>query len=146
MADIVENGMAYYWLQFGVDRRGLMEAAKEYRGLAYAPYSKFPVGAAILLDDGRIVGGCNVENASYGLSLCAERVAMASAITGGKCAPLAVAVAGPEGVFCSPCGACRQFLSEFNREMEVVLVDGGELLSFALDELLPHGFRLGHAR
>ena len=132
-----------YWEKFGIDRSALMQTADEYRELAYAPYSKFPVGAALLMEDGRVVGGCNVENASYGLSLCAERAAMVSAIADGRRTPLALAVAGPAGVFCSPCGACRQFLSEFGGEaMEVVLMKRGELVSFSLGELLAHPFRL----
>ena len=131
-----------HWEKFGIDRRGLMAAAVEYRALAYAPYSRFPVGAALLMDDGSVVGGCNVENASYGMSLCAERVAITSAVAGGRKSPLAIAVTGPDGVFCSPCGACRQFLSEFNAELEVLLMRDGELVSFSLAELLPHSFRL----
>ena len=132
-----------YWEKFGIDRDALMATADEHRELAYAPYSKFPVGAALLMDDGSVVGGCNVENASYGLSLCAERAAMVSAIAGGRRMPLALAVAGPVGVFCSPCGACRQFLSEFGgEEMEVILRRHGELVSFSLGELLAHPFRL----
>jgi cytidine deaminase len=119
-----------------------MERAREYRARAYAPYSRFAVGAALLMDDGAVVCGCNVENASYGMSICAERVAMSCAIASGRRTPLAVAVAGPDGVFCSPCGACRQFLSEFNPRMEVLLIDGGELKLFRLDELFPHNFHL----
>lgn len=135
-----------YWEKFGVDRSGLMAAAEGYRERAYAPYSKFQVGAALLMEDGSVVGGCNVENASYGLSLCAERTAMVSAIAGGRRAPLAIAVAGPAGVFCSPCGACRQFLSEFNEELEVVLMKQGELVSFSLGELLAHRFQMERAK
>ena len=119
-----------------------MRRAHEYRARAYAPYSRFAVGAAILMEDGSVIGGCNVENASYGMSLCAERVAMTSAVASGRKTPLAVAVAGPKGVFCSPCGACRQFLTEFNPNMEVLLLEGGELKSFRLDALLPHRFHL----
>ena len=134
-----------HWEKFGIDRGSLMKTANEYREQAYAPYSKFPVGAALLMEDGSVIGGCNVENASYGLSLCAERTAMVSAIAGGRKVPLAIAVAGAEGTFCSPCGACRQFLSEFNEELEIVLLKHGELVSFSLGELLVHRFRLGCA-
>ena len=119
-----------------------MKRAHEYRARAYAPYSRFAVGAALLMEDGSVIGGCNVENASYGMSICAERVAMTCAVASGRKTPLAVAVAGPEGFFCSPCGACRQFLAEFNPGMEILLTEGGELKSFRLDALLPHRFRL----
>ena len=122
--------------------RALYTRAQQARDLAYAPYSKFYVGAAILLEDGTIVAGCNVENASLGLSLCAERVAMVKSISEGKKRPLAVAVAGIEGVLCSPCGACRQFLSEFNGEMLVILADGDALVVHSLADILPLQFKL----
>lgn len=131
-----------FWDVLGHTKQGLMDVALEYRKKAYAPYSNFLVGAAILMDDGRVFGGCNVENASYGISICAERVAMSSAVANGKKMPLAVAVAGADGVFCSPCGACRQFLVEFNQQMEVILMQRGELVSFHLHELIPYGFRM----
>ncbi len=130
-------GTAAYWAKFGLLPEDLMKRAHEY-----APYSHFSVGAAILLDDGSVVGGCNVENASYGMSLCAERVAMSGAVASGRRTPLAIAVAAPDGVFCPPCGACRQFLAEFNPDVEVLLAEGGELKSFRLDTLLPHRFHL----
>jgi cytidine deaminase len=110
--------------------------------MAYAPYSNFFVGAALLMDDGFVVGGCNVENVSYGVTLCAERIAMGNAVSSGRIRPLAIAVAGDEDSFCSPCGACRQFLSEFNPRMEVLLLKNGEIISIGLDELLPHSFVL----
>lgn len=139
---MIENGIADYWLGFGLTPLDLMEAAHEYRSRAYAPYSRFTVGAAILLDDGSVVGGCNVENGSYGISICAERVAMSCAVASGKRNLLAVAVSGPSGVFCSPCGACRQFLSEFNPRAEIFLMEGDELRVFSLGSLLPYGFSL----
>lgn len=122
--------------------RSLYARAEKARTLAYAPYSKFYVGAAILFEDGTIDVGCNVENASIGLSLCAERVAMVKAVSKGKKRPLAVAVAGAEGVLCSPCGACRQFLSEFNGEMLVILADGDAIAIHTLAEILPLQFKL----
>lgn len=131
-----------YWPKFDMTPKDLMEHAEVYRERAYAPYSKFPVGAAILMDDGSVFGGCNVENASYGVTICAERVAMSSAVASGKTGPLAIAVAGGASVFCSPCGACRQFLSEFNPRLEVLLMKEGEITSFSLDALLPHHFKL----
>lgn len=120
----------------------LMAAAEEARGRAYAPYSGFPVGAAILFGDGRVVTGCNVENASYSLSICAERNAMSTAVAMGLTRPVAVAVAGPDGVFCPPCGACRQFLAEFSRGMPVIIKGEGGITAIALNELLPSGFSL----
>lgn len=120
----------------------LMTEAEKARRRAYAPYSGFSVGAALLFEDGSVVSGCNVENASYSLSLCAERNAMTTAVAMGLTRPTAAAVAGPDGVFCPPCGACRQFLAEFNRAMPVIVKDAQGVRVIALDELLPSGFSL----
>lgn len=120
----------------------MVEAAAEAREKAYVPYSGFAVGAALLFDDGRLVTGCNVENASYGLAICAERNAMTTAVAEGLTRPVAVAIAGPGGLSCPPCGACRQFLAEFNREMTVLLEDAGGIKTITLEELLPFGFSL----
>jgi cytidine deaminase len=119
-----------------------MSEAKKYRQRAYAPYSEFSVGAALLFSDGSVSGGCNVENASYGLSICAERAAMINAVAAGRLRPLAIAVYAGDFPLCSPCGACRQFLSEFNPDMEVVMMKSGELFVVSLSELLPHKFSL----
>ena len=94
-------------------RRALVEAALAARSLAYAPYSKFLVGAAVLTESGAIYAGCNVENASYGLTICAERVALCSAVAAGHRTLAAMAVATSGGG--TPCGACRQFAAEFAR-------------------------------
>ena len=94
----------------------------------------------MLMDDGSIVGGCNVENGSIGLTICAERSAMVTAVAVGKKKPLAVAVTGRDGIFCSPCGACRQFLSEFNPLMDIILLNEGKIQIYSLDELLPWQF------
>jgi cytidine deaminase len=110
--------------------------------MAYAPYSNFLVGAALLMDDGAVIGGCNVENASYGVSLCAERVAMGNAVASGRIRPLAIAVAGNGASFCPPCGACRQFLAEFNPDMDVILARQGRLITMPLGSLLPYRFKL----
>lgn len=120
----------------------LMAEAEKARARAYAPYSGFSVGAALLFEDGSVVSGCNVENASYSLSICAERNAMTTAVAMGLTRPTAAAVAGPDGVFCPPCGACRQFLAEFNGAMPVVIKDARGFRIIALDELLPSGFSL----
>ncbi|MEQ8210696.1 MAG: cytidine deaminase [Lacipirellulaceae bacterium] len=124
-------------------RKALIQAAIEARANAYAPYSEFLVGAAILTADGKIFGGCNVENASYGLTICAERVAAGSAVAAGSQAFLAVAVATPGGH--SPCGACRQFLAEFGGSMTVLLVDSDDpakVRETSLDRLLPEQFEI----
>jgi cytidine deaminase len=121
----------------------LLDRAREAREFAYAPYSGFTVGAALLAEDGRIFTGCNVENASYGLTTCAERVAIGKAASEGVREVRAVAVAGPEThPICPPCGSCRQILYEFGPEMEVVISGeaGGEPQVLAIDELLPSAF------
>jgi cytidine deaminase len=117
----------------------LVTAALAVRRRAYAPYSRFRVGAALLARDGAIYSGCNVENASYGLTICAERNAVAHAVAMGARAFDAVVIATENGV--APCGACRQVLAEFNPQMTVILVDGaGRQRRFSLAELLPVAF------
>jgi cytidine deaminase len=126
-------------------KASLLAAAREAAATAYAPYSRFRVGAAVLAD-GRIWRGSNVENASYGLALCAERVALFNAVSAGARAVAAVAVAcvdaapGAPPAARMPCGACRQVMAEFLAPGTPVLVDGvGEL---TLADLLPQPFRL----
>jgi cytidine deaminase len=120
----------------------LLAQARLARENAHAPYSRFSVGAALLTDDGRVFTGCNVENASYGLTVCAERVAVFKAISEGVRDFRAIAVIGPEDdVPCSPCGACRQVLHEFNPEMRVIVPSGpGSSRVWTGSELLPHAF------
>jgi len=130
------------------DQQQLIEAAQAARKQAYAPYSKFLVGSAVLAEDGTITAGANVENASYGLTLCAERVAVGAAVASGARKLVAVAVVTSGGA--SPCGACRQVLAEFGGEMDVVLVDAGaptagdptNVRVMTLDALLPEQFQL----
>ena len=114
----------------------LVEMAWETRLKAHAPYSQFQVGAALLASDGRVFTGCNVENLSYGLTMCAERVAIGAAIAAGVNQFEAVAVVADTGVPISPCGACRQVLAEFGVP-KVLLANRSERLEFSLDELLP---------
>jgi cytidine deaminase len=102
-----------------IDR--LIRAAIDVRDQAYAPHSHFYVGAALLMPDGEIALGCNVENASYSMSLCAERVAASAAVASGYRSWRAIAIASVGGVM--PCGACRQFLSEFGADITVIVVD-----------------------
>jgi cytidine deaminase len=119
----------------------LIKQALAARGMAYAPYSHFHVGAAVLTASGESFSGCNVENASYGLTICAERAAVCTAVAAGHTKIVAVAVATSGGA--SPCGACRQVLSEFGPAMEVVLVDADEptrVRVTSLDKLLPEQF------
>jgi cytidine deaminase len=123
-----------------VDR--LIAAATAARRAAYAPYSGFAVGAALLTSDGRVTTGCNVENASYGLSVCAERNAIFHAVAEGERSLAAVAVVTENGV--APCGACRQVLAEFNPQMTVIVADTtGNRTIYRLDELLPRAFGPG---
>jgi cytidine deaminase len=117
----------------------LVTAASEARGRAYAPYSRFPVGAAVLAG-GEVYTGCNVENASYGLTICAERSAVFAAVAAGRRRIDAVAVVGDAPVPVAPCGACRQVLHEFGPEMLVIMAGRGETVTRPLRELLPLAF------
>ncbi len=119
-----------------MDWEKLVAAAWQAREAAYAPYSNFAVGAALLAKDGRIFMGCNVENISYGLTNCAERVAIGAAVAAGAREFLAVAVVADTGVPISPCGACRQVLAEFGTP-RVMLANRNEQLEFSLEDLLP---------
>lgn len=125
-----------------MDYRNLLRRAYEAQSLSYSPYSGFRVGVALLFEDGTVVTGCNVENASYGLTLCAERNAMTTAVAQGLKKPVAAAVAGEQDVPCTPCGSCRQFLAEFNIAMDIVLDKGGEPEVIRLSDLLPRCFTL----
>lgn len=118
----------------------LLAAAVVARGQSYSPYSRFAVGAALAAADGTIFSGANVENASYGLSMCAERVAIYHALSLGSRRFDAVAVTGPDGVLTLPCGACRQVLHEFGPEMDVIYADAGEVKVTPLAVLLPAAF------
>lgn len=123
------------------DAKPLVAAATDARNRAYAPYSQFQVGAAVLTSSGEVFAGCNVENASYGLTMCAERAAVSAAVAAGQQQIVAVAVATPGGH--APCGACRQVLTEFGPAMQVFLVDADDELHVretTLDKLLPDGF------
>lgn len=121
-----------------IDR--LVRAAIDARDQAYAPHSHFYVGAALLLPDDEIISGCNVENASYSLCICAERGAAVTAVARGYRKWRAVAIATVGGV--TPCGACRQFLSEFGLDLHVIMVNvlDGSRRSMTLAQLLPEAF------
>lgn len=124
--------------------RELITLAENACKNAYAPYSEFKVGAALLTSDGRVFTGCNVENASYGGAICAERTAAVKAVSEGAVHFSAIAIANAGGGLTFPCGICRQFLYEFAEDnFRVILKDEkGELAVYALEELMPHGFRL----
>ena len=123
--------------------RELINIAVEAAGEAYAPYSGFRVGAALECADGTVFTGCNVENASYGLSVCAERTAVFKAVSEGRRSFRRLAVFAEGEEYCMPCGACRQVLQEFAPELEILSARGdGRYVSYALRELLPHPFEL----
>ena len=126
------------------DWHALKSAALAARGRAYAPYSDYRVGAALLVEGGEVVAGCNVENATYGAACCAERTAVFAAVAQGLTSFRAIAVAtgGPEAG--TPCGICRQVLAEFSDGALEVLcfTDEGAEARYTLAELLPHAFRL----
>jgi cytidine deaminase len=124
-------------------RQQLIKQACLVRERAYARYSHFEVGAALLIDTGQIVTGCNVENASYGLTNCAERTALFSAVSQGLQRFQAIAIASSGGV--SPCGACRQVLAEFAPDLPILLIDvlkPGQVVETNLAQLFPGPFRL----
>jgi cytidine deaminase len=126
-----------------LDYEDLIAKAMGARKKAHAPYSHFTVGAALLAKSGRIYTGCNVENASYGLSICAERTAVFKAVSEGERDFEAIAVVTENGV--TPCGACRQVLMEFGEDIQVIVADGaGGYRVFGLQELLPEAFTSEH--
>jgi len=125
-------------------RKELEQAAALVMKNAHAPYSNFHVGSAILLTNGEIFTGCNVENASYGMTNCAERTAIFSAVAqlGPKIEIQAVAVTNDQGVACSPCGACRQVIYEFGPNATIYYQGANGPKQAQITELLPEGFRL----
>lgn len=119
----------------------LVAAAAAARERAFAPYSNFKVGAALLTEDGTVVPGCNVESASYGLTICAERVAIARGVTDGYRCFTRVAVVTDTPAPTPPCGACRQLLWEFAPDAEVVLANlKGDVVTWAVKDLIPGAF------
>jgi cytidine deaminase len=119
----------------------LIEAAMEARKRAYAPYSKYQVGAALLGGSGKIYTGCNVENASYGATICAERTAAVKAVSEGETAFVALAVAVGGDQPAAPCGICRQFLAEFGMDLKIILInEAGKTIETNLAQCLPGAF------
>ncbi|MCQ2558190.1 MAG: cytidine deaminase [Oscillospiraceae bacterium] len=121
--------------------RELMTIAKRAAMNSYSPYSHFPVGAAIECTDGTVYTGCNVENAALGSTLCAERIACAKAVSEGHQQFTRLAIYADSQNWCTPCGACRQFLAEFNPELEVLCARAGDrYVSYRLSDLMPNRF------
>jgi len=118
----------------------LIQSAKDVQKLSQAKYSNFKVGAALETDEGEIFTGCNVESSSYGLTICAERVALTKALSEGKLNFRRIVIIGPDNDFCPPCGACRQLLYDYAANLTIILTDGQEIKQLTLDELLPHAF------
>ena len=124
----------------------LVAAAREAQASAYAPYSNFTVGAAVLLSDGTVQPGCNIENASFGLSVCAERVAIFHAVAAGRMDIVAIAVSTSAPKLCKPCGACRQVIAEFSHaDAPIVIISttqSGLSATETIADLLPGSFTL----
>ncbi|MBQ7153977.1 MAG: cytidine deaminase [Synergistaceae bacterium] len=137
------------WPSTKISPEDLLGMAREAARRAYVPYSRYHVGAAMLFEDGSVVQSCNVENASYGITICAERAGVVIMVSQGKRNPLAIAVTGSHEdrddylkIECPPCGACRQALMEFNTNMLVVLASKDGAKVYELKKLLPHSFSL----
>ncbi|MBQ7169579.1 MAG: cytidine deaminase [Synergistaceae bacterium] len=140
---------SHSWPSSSVSPERLLELAREAASMSYSPYSHYRVGAALLFAGDEVIQSCNVENASYGLTICAERSGVAAMVSRGKRSPLAIAVVGSHAdrddymtVPCPPCGACRQTLAEFGPDMLVVLASENGAEVYSLNELLPLTFTL----
>ena len=127
-----------------MDYQELINRAKEASEKSYSPYSKFAVGACVLTENGNIYTGCNFENASFGLTICAERNAIGSAVAAGEQKIKAVAIYSPNAEYCQPCGACRQVMHEFRSDSGIDIITTGAygLKILTIDNLLPEGFSL----
>lgn len=137
------------WPSEKITPEELLEQSREAARRAYVPYSRFHVGAAMLMPNDEVILSCNVENASYGITICAERAGVVIMVSQGKRNPLAIAVTGSHEdsddyfkIACPPCGACRQALMEFNKDMLVVMASKDGAKVYELKKLLPHSFTL----
>lgn len=128
-----------------IDYKQLMDTAKEASKKSYSPFSKFAVGAGVLASSGKIYAGCNVENSSFGMTICAERCAIFKAVSEGEREIFAVAIYSPNEDECYPCGACRQVMYEFqgDREIDIITEEKGNLNVKKLSAFLPYGFKIG---
>ncbi len=120
----------------------LIEKAKEVSRKAYAPYSNYKVGAALLTKSGKVYTGCNIENSSYGLTNCAERTAVFKAVSEGEMEFEEMVIYADSPNLPTPCGACRQVLSEFSTELKITIISNKEQMETSISELLPLGFKL----
>jgi cytidine deaminase len=121
----------------------LIEEATRVRENAYAPYSDYKVGAALLTRSGTIYRGCNIENSAYGMTICAERVALGAAVACADHDLIAIAIVTDDDPPATPCGACRQVLSEFRKDLIVIVANlSGKMLRFKMTDLIPHPFEL----
>lgn len=129
-----------------ISNEELMTKAKEVSNNAYCPYSEFPVGACALFESGSYYIGCNIENSSYGLALCAERNAISTAIANGeKTRLIKIAIYSPKSSQCFPCGACRQWIQEFSQgyNAEIILENDNQgINTYYIDDILPYSFKL----
>ncbi len=125
-----------------MDYNALLKMAYEAMEKAYAPYSGVSVGAALLTSDGIVYTGSNIENASYGASICAERAAAAKAVNAGKISFTAIAIVSSLKGYTYPCGICRQVLSEFSEDMDIIMSNGSETKTIKLNELCPSAFKI----
>ena len=124
-------------------KQKLIDLAMEQTNNSYAPYSSFCVGAALLSESGKIYTGCNIENASFGETICAERVAFTSAISEGEREFKAIAIVSKDKNPCFPCGSCRQFMSEFcKKDFKIYLKDEDTIKEYSFENLFPHSFKL----
>ena len=123
-----------------MEDKELIEVARKYREFSYSPYSKFKVGAAVLTKQGHVYGGCNIENASYPVTNCAERTAIFKAVSEGEKEFAALAVIADTEGPCSPCGACRQVMGEFHINKIIMANLHGAVKVVTLEELLPYAF------
>ena len=127
------------------DYNNLMHLAKEASKKSYSPFSRFAVGAAVLTKSGKIYTGCNVENSSFGMTICAERCAIFKAVSEGEREIVAVAIYSPNADDCNPCGACRQVMYEFQDDeygVDIITENMGSLITRKLEEYLPYGFKI----
>ncbi len=127
-----------------INYENLMRRAKDASKMSYSPFSKFAVGAAVIAGSGKIYSGCNIENSSFGMTICAERCAIFKAISEGEKEILAVAIFSPNEDDCYPCGACRQVMYEFQgeKEIEIITEENGMLNVKKMSDFLPFGFKI----